>query len=72
MNPSLPTQQAAENAFLSVYKKLLDAPDPVTILEGALSNQKRSAETKELEMENRRLQDTISECVKPFLRSWLL
>ena len=55
--------KAAEQAFLSVYTKLHDAPDPVAILEGAVSDQKRSAETKELEIENKRLQATIQEYV---------
>ena len=53
--------KAAEQAFLSVYTKLHDAPDPVAILEGAVTDQKRSAETKELEIENKRLQATIQE-----------
>jgi homeobox protein cut-like len=58
--------KAAEGAFLSVYTKLLDAPDPVTILEGAVSDQKRSAATKELEIENKRLQSTIAEYHEEF------
>eukprot|EP00039_Didymoeca_costata_P030357 m.29170 g.29170 ORF g.29170 m.29170 type:complete len:656 (+) comp8071_c0_seq1:257-2224(+) len=53
--------KAAEQAFLSVYKQLIDAPDPVALLESALTDQKRSAQNQELELENRRLQATIKE-----------
>lgn len=49
--------KAAENAFLSVYKVLAEAPDPYPLLEAAVDQTVKVAEAKELEGELRRLHD---------------
>ncbi|KAI0268768.1 CASP C terminal-domain-containing protein [Gloeopeniophorella convolvens] len=60
--------KAAENAFLSVYKVLADAPDPYPFLEAAVDQTVKIAETRDLEeglervkAENAELQKRISE-----------
>ncbi|XP_013416520.1 homeobox protein cut-like 1 isoform X6 [Lingula anatina] len=53
--------KAAEAAFLSVYKKLIDIPDPVQVLEHALLLQKRAHKAQDLEIENKQLRETLDE-----------
>lgn len=53
--------KAAEAAFLSVYKKLIDLPDPVPVLEYALQVQKRAQRVQDLEIENKQLRETLAE-----------
>ncbi|KAK0039894.1 protein CASP, partial [Biomphalaria pfeifferi] len=53
--------KAAEAAFLSVYKKLIDLPDPVSVLEHAQTLQKKAQKVQDLEIENRQLRETLEE-----------
>ncbi|GFR72905.1 homeobox protein cut-like 1 [Elysia marginata] len=53
--------KAAEASFLSVYKKLIDIPDPSPALEHAQSIQKRAQKVQDLEIENKQLRETLDE-----------
>ncbi|XP_052072662.1 homeobox protein cut-like 1 isoform X7 [Mytilus californianus] len=53
--------KAAEAAFLSIYKKLIDLPDPVSVLEYATTIQKKAQRVVDLEIENKQLRDTLDE-----------
>ncbi|XP_033627656.1 homeobox protein cut-like 2 isoform X2 [Asterias rubens] len=58
--------KAAEASFLSVYKKLIDLPDPVPVLEHSLSMQKRAQKALDLEVENQKLRETLDEYNQEF------
>ncbi|KAI0930470.1 hypothetical protein AcW1_009144 [Taiwanofungus camphoratus] len=49
--------KTAENAFLSVYKVLAEAPDPYPLLEAAIDQTVKVAEARELEVELQRVRD---------------
>uniref|UniRef100_A0A671LC59 Homeobox protein cut-like n=1 Tax=Sinocyclocheilus anshuiensis TaxID=1608454 RepID=A0A671LC59_9TELE len=51
----------SEAAFLSVYKRLIDVPDPVSTLEAAQQLQVTVRKMHDLETENQRLKDTLQE-----------
>uniref|UniRef100_A0A915HU97 Homeobox protein cut-like n=1 Tax=Romanomermis culicivorax TaxID=13658 RepID=A0A915HU97_ROMCU len=51
--------KAAEAAFLTVYKKIIDANDPVTSLDYCLNTQKKWQKTQDLEIENTNLRETL-------------
>uniref|UniRef100_A0A673LGV1 Homeobox protein cut-like n=1 Tax=Sinocyclocheilus rhinocerous TaxID=307959 RepID=A0A673LGV1_9TELE len=51
----------SEAAFLSVYKRLIDVPDPVSALEAAQQLQVTVRKMHDLETENQRLKDTQQE-----------
>lgn len=51
----------AEAAFLNVYKKLSDIPDPASVLEHAIQLQKKAQKAQDLEIENRQLRDRLDE-----------
>ncbi|XP_051763810.1 homeobox protein cut-like 1 isoform X2 [Ctenopharyngodon idella] len=51
----------SEAAFLSVYKRLIDVPDPVSALEAAQQLQVTVRKMHDLETENQRLKDTLQE-----------
>ncbi|XP_071094462.1 protein CASP-like isoform X4 [Haliotis cracherodii] len=53
--------KAAEAAFLSIYKKLIDLPDPVPVLDHALQIQKKAQRAQDLELENKQLRETLDE-----------
>ncbi|XP_022109689.1 protein CASP-like isoform X2 [Acanthaster planci] len=53
--------KAAEASFLSVYKKLIDLPDPVSVLDHSLNLQKRAQKAQDLEVENQKLRETLEE-----------
>ncbi|XP_060594771.1 homeobox protein cut-like 1 isoform X4 [Ruditapes philippinarum] len=53
--------KAAEASFLSVYKKLIDLPDPVSVLEYAQQIQKKAHRVGDLEIENKQLRETLDE-----------
>ncbi|ESO97744.1 hypothetical protein LOTGIDRAFT_152837 [Lottia gigantea] len=53
--------KSAEAAFLSVYKRLIDLPDPVSALEHALQIQKKAHRVQDLEIENKQLRETLDE-----------
>ncbi|CAH1800970.1 unnamed protein product, partial [Owenia fusiformis] len=53
--------KAAEAAFLNVYKKLIDVPDPVPALEFAQGIQKKAQKVQDLEIENTKLRETLAE-----------
>ncbi|KPV77777.1 uncharacterized protein RHOBADRAFT_51589 [Rhodotorula graminis WP1] len=52
--------KVAENAFLSVYKLLAEAPDPYPLLDAAVDQTARASEAKLLESELARAKDEIS------------
>ncbi|XP_043106385.1 homeobox protein cut-like 1 isoform X3 [Puntigrus tetrazona] len=51
----------SEAAFLSVYKRLIDVPDPVSALEAAQQLQVTVRKMHDLETENQTLKDTLQE-----------
>ncbi|KAA0704080.1 Homeobox protein cut-like 1 CCAAT displacement protein [Triplophysa tibetana] len=51
----------SESAFLSVYKRLIDVPDPVSALEAAQQLQVTVRKMHDLETENQKLKDTLQE-----------
>ncbi|XP_055064160.2 homeobox protein cut-like 1 isoform X4 [Misgurnus anguillicaudatus] len=51
----------SEAAFLSVYKRLIDVPDPVSALDAAQQLQVTVRKMHDLETENQRLKDTLQE-----------
>ncbi|XP_059401078.1 homeobox protein cut-like 1 isoform X7 [Carassius carassius] len=51
----------SEAAFLSVYKRLIDVPDPVSALEAGQQLQVTVRKMHDLETENQRLKDTLQE-----------
>ncbi|XP_056127536.1 homeobox protein cut-like 1 isoform X8 [Rhinichthys klamathensis goyatoka] len=51
----------SEAAFLSVYKRLIDVPDPVSALEATQQLQVTGRKMHDLETENQRLKDTLQE-----------
>ncbi|XP_021374764.1 homeobox protein cut-like 1 isoform X3 [Mizuhopecten yessoensis] len=53
--------KAAEGAFLSVYRKIIDLPDPVSVLEYASQLQKKAHRVSDLEIENKQLRETLEE-----------
>ncbi|BGP40941.1 hypothetical protein JCM10449v2_004906 [Rhodotorula kratochvilovae] len=52
--------KVAENAFLSVYKLLAEAPDPYPLLDAAVDQTARASEAKLLESELARAKDEIA------------
>ncbi|XP_011671722.2 homeobox protein cut-like 1 [Strongylocentrotus purpuratus] len=58
--------KAAEGAFLSIYKKLIDTPDPTSVLEYCVNLQKRAQKAQDLEIENQKLRETLEEYNKEF------
>ncbi|GAA6057858.1 hypothetical protein JCM3770_002725 [Rhodotorula araucariae] len=52
--------KVAENAFLSVYKLLAEAPDPYPLLDAAVDQTARASEAKVLESELSRAKDEIT------------
>lgn len=53
--------KASEAAFLTVYKKIIDLPDPVPVLEHAIQLQKKAQRVSDLEIENKQLRETLDE-----------
>ncbi|XP_077995438.1 protein CASP-like [Glandiceps talaboti] len=53
--------KTAEAAFLAVYKKLIDVPDPAPVLEHAMQLQKKMQRAQDLEVENQKLRETLDE-----------
>lgn len=51
--------KGSEAAFLNLYKKLIDAPDPVPMLLAAVDHTHSASASQELEIENRKLKETI-------------
>ncbi|XP_035391701.1 homeobox protein cut-like 1 isoform X4 [Electrophorus electricus] len=51
----------SETAFLSVYKRLIDVPDPVSVLEAAQQFQLTVRRMHDVEMDNPKLQDKLQE-----------
>ncbi|XP_019614890.1 PREDICTED: homeobox protein cut-like 1 isoform X1 [Branchiostoma belcheri] len=58
--------KAAEASFLSVYKKLIDIPDPVPVLEHSQALQKKVQRAQDVEVENEKLRETLEEYNKEF------
>ncbi|EDO28177.1 predicted protein, partial [Nematostella vectensis] len=57
--------KAAEAAFLSIYKKLVDVPvfviDPLPALEQAVLQQQKASKLQDYEIENKQLRETLEE-----------
>jgi len=53
--------KTAESSFLHLYKNLLEIPDPVPSLKQVDSMKKQLEKLKDLEIENKKLHDTLSE-----------
>ena len=58
--------KAAETAFLGIYKKIIELPDPLPALEQAENLQKKLQKLGETEIENQKLKDTINTYKKDF------
>ncbi|KAM3615674.1 uncharacterized protein V6R79_006090 [Siganus canaliculatus] len=56
----------AENAFLNVYKKIIDVPDPVPVLELAQQLQLKLQRMHDIETENTKLRETLEDYNKEF------
>ncbi|KAM4700303.1 homeobox protein cut-like 1 isoform 1-T1 [Discoglossus pictus] len=56
----------AEAAFLNVYKKLIDVPDPVPALELGQQLQQKVQRMHDIETENQKLRETLDEYNKEF------
>ncbi|XP_056296493.1 cut-like homeobox 1b isoform X1 [Pseudoliparis swirei] len=56
----------AEAAFLNVYKKIIDVPDPVPVLELAQQLQLKLQRMHDIETENTKLRETLEEYNKEF------
>ncbi|KAL4647659.1 protein CASP isoform X3 [Arapaima gigas] len=56
----------AEAAFLNVYKKLIDVPDPVPVLEAGQQLQLKVQRMHDVETENQKLRETLEEYNKEF------
>lgn len=57
---------AAETTFLNAYKKVIEIPDPIPLLEQALTHQSRLMSLSDLEVENIKLRETLDEYNKEF------
>ncbi|XP_020629858.1 protein CASP-like [Orbicella faveolata] len=53
--------KASETAFLSIYKKLVDVPDPLPVLEQAVVQQQKVSKLQDYEIENKQLKETLEE-----------
>ncbi|XP_068748257.1 protein CASP-like isoform X1 [Montipora capricornis] len=53
--------KASETAFLSIYKKLMDVPDPLPILEQSVLQQQKVSKLQDYEIENKQLKETLEE-----------
>ncbi|CAH3149796.1 unnamed protein product [Porites lobata] len=53
--------KASETAFLSIYKKLVDVPDPLPLLEQSVIQQQKVAKLQDYEIENKQLRETLEE-----------
>lgn len=53
--------KAAELSFLAVYRKLVQAPNPVPLLQSAVEAERRAAASQAVALENARLKETIAE-----------
>ncbi|XP_031558255.1 protein CASP-like [Actinia tenebrosa] len=53
--------KASEAAFLTIYKKLVDVPDPLPALEQAQIHQQKASKIQDYEIENKKLRETLDE-----------
>lgn len=53
--------QAAEAAFLSSYKKTIEIPDPIPVLEQAVGIQQKLESAQDLKLQNSKLRETLEE-----------
>ncbi|CAI9744370.1 Hypothetical predicted protein [Octopus vulgaris] len=58
--------KAAEAAFLSVYKKLIDMPDPVPCLEHGIVLQQKVQHVENIEIEDEELRETLKDYNQDF------
>jgi homeobox protein cut-like len=50
-----------EQVLLKLYKQLIDVPDPIPVLENAQRMQKKAERSQDLELENKKLRETLEE-----------
>jgi len=53
--------KSAENSFLLLYKNLLEIPDPVPVLKQAEQIKKQLEKSKDVDLENQKLRETLDE-----------
>ncbi|XP_028400316.1 protein CASP-like [Dendronephthya gigantea] len=53
--------KAAETVFLSLYKRIVEIPDPLPILDQCISNQQKVSKFHDYEVENKKLRETLNE-----------
>ncbi|XP_064392801.1 protein CASP-like [Halichondria panicea] len=53
--------QAAESAFLTTYKRLIDIPDPIPVLDQAVTQQQKLMQSQDHEIEVKQLRETLQE-----------
>nr|CAB3232456.1 protein CASP-like [Phallusia mammillata] len=58
--------KSCESEFLSLYKKLIELPDPVAALDQAEGYQRKNQRLNDIETENQKLRDTLTEYNKEF------
>nr|XP_026695660.1 protein CASP [Ciona intestinalis] len=58
--------KSCETDFLTLYKKLIELPDPVAALEQAESFQRKNQRLNDIETENTKLRETLAEYNKEF------
>eukprot|EP00117_Sycon_ciliatum_P025414 scpid64542/ scgid21102/ Protein CASP len=58
--------KAAEGSFLNLYKRLADAPDPAPALDQVSTLQKRLTSMQDLELENKKLRETLDQYNKEY------
>jgi homeobox protein cut-like len=58
--------QAAEAAFLSAYKRTIEIPDPIPVLEQAVAVQQRLQSAGDHEVQNSKLRETLEEYKSEF------
>ena len=53
--------KGAEASFLSLYRKIGDAPDPTPVLDQALANRQKLSSMTDLELEKKQLRETLEQ-----------
>lgn len=58
--------KAAEAAFLNIYKRIIDVPDPMPVFEYCSTTQQKLQRLQDLDIENRKLRDTLNDYNQEF------
>jgi homeobox protein cut-like len=57
---------SCETMFLNTYRKLIEIPNPVPLFEQALSQQNKLMKMQDVELENKKLRETLDEYTREF------